>query len=58
MKLMPDRTIILPKFIYDKERKLAGQTHILLVKGCGLAPIFKTDNPSSMAVPSTGMDVQ
>ena len=39
---LPDQSRILPKFIYDKEGKLAGLTQILLVRVRGLALILKT----------------
>ena len=41
--ILPDRSTILPKFIYDKEGKLAGTTQILLVRVPGPALILKTD---------------
>ena len=40
---LPDGSTILPKFIYDKEGKLAGLTQILPVRVCGLAFILKTE---------------
>ena len=39
---LPDRSTILPKFIYDKEGKRAIPTQILLVRVRGLALILKT----------------
>ena len=39
---LPDRSTILPKFIYDKEGKLAGPTKILPVRVRGPALILKT----------------
>ena len=39
---LPDRSTILPKFIYDKEGKLAGPTQILPVRVRGPALILKT----------------
>ena len=39
---LPDRSTILPKFLYDKEGKLAGWTQILPVRVCSLALILKT----------------
>ena len=39
---LPDRSTILPKFIYDKEGKLAGPTQILPVNVRGPALILKT----------------
>ena len=40
---LPARSTILPKFLYDKEGKLAGLTQILPVRVCGPALILKTD---------------
>ena len=39
---LPDRSTIFPKFIYDKEGKLAGPTQILPVRVRGPALILKT----------------
>ena len=41
---LPDRSTILPKFIYDKEGKLAGPTQILTVNVRSPALILKTVN--------------
>ena len=40
---LPDRSTFLPKFIYDKEGKLAGPTQILPVRVGGPALILKTE---------------
>ena len=39
---LPDQSTILPKFVYDKEGKLAGPTQILLVRVHGMALNLKT----------------
>ena len=43
LSLLPDRSTILAKFMYDKVGKLAGPTQILPVRVRGPALILKTD---------------
>ena len=45
---LPDRSTILPKLIYDKEKKLAWPTQILPVSVCGPALILETEGINKM----------